>query len=243
MTDIESLVKAVRLAWLKRIFSDNESTWKFHLLRLLRNAGGLLLFKCNYAMNELINSVFYRELLERWLEFRNLLLANKERLCIFWNNKDIRIYGKPVFYKSYYDSGVCIIKDLLFNLDNIESFNAINIVVEKANFLTWTGQRHAIPSILKAIEYTTFTENTYYYSLIISNKAQLPCNAKNSKRDCLQYKVLNSILYTNAKRFKILDISSMTKVLFARLNRKHYVTFSFTVSTQICCGKMLNSII
>ena len=27
MTDIESLVKALRLAWLKRIFSDNESTW------------------------------------------------------------------------------------------------------------------------------------------------------------------------------------------------------------------------
>ena len=228
MTDIESLLKAVRLAWLKRVFSDNESTWKFYLLHLPRNVGGLLLFKCNYAMNELINSVFYRELLERWLEFRNLLLANKERLCIFWNNKDIRIYGKPVCYKSYYDSGVCIIKDLLFNLDNIESFNAINIVVEKANFLTWTGQRHAIPSILKAIEYTTFTENTYYYSLIISNKAQLPSNAKNLKHDfglsdedlkiaynlphltaqepyvkSFQYKVLNSILYTNAKLFKI----------------------------------------
>ena len=45
MTDIESLVKAVRLAWLKRIFSDNESTWKFYLLHLLRNVGGLLLFK------------------------------------------------------------------------------------------------------------------------------------------------------------------------------------------------------
>ena len=212
-------------------------------------------------MNDLsINSVFYRELLECWLEFPKLFLAEKERLCIIWNNKDIRIDGKPVFYKSYYDSGICIIKDLLFNLDNIESFNAINNIIEKANFLTWTGLRHAIPSILKTIEYTTFTENTYftkgneifdiaekktkdYYSLIISNKAQLPCNAKNSKRDCLQYKVLNSILYTNAKRFKILDISSMTKVLFARLNRKHYVTFSFTVSTQICCGKMLNSII
>ena len=32
MTNIESLVKAVRLAWLKRIFRDNESTWKFYLL-------------------------------------------------------------------------------------------------------------------------------------------------------------------------------------------------------------------
>ena len=83
MTDIESLVKAVRLAWLKRIFSDNESTWKFYLLHLLGNVGGLLLFKCNYAMNDpSINSVFYRELLECWLEFRNLFLANKERLCI-----------------------------------------------------------------------------------------------------------------------------------------------------------------
>ena len=58
MTDIESLVKAVRLAWLKRIFSDNESTWKFYLLNL-RNVGGLIIFKCNYAMNHLsINSVF-----------------------------------------------------------------------------------------------------------------------------------------------------------------------------------------
>ena len=90
MTDIESLVKAVQVAWLKSIFSDNESTWKFYFLDLLGSVGGLLLFKCNYAMKDLsINSVFYKEILECWLEFRNLFLANKERLCIIWNNKDI----------------------------------------------------------------------------------------------------------------------------------------------------------
>ena len=81
----------------------------------------------------------------------------------------------------------------MFNLDIIES-------LEKANFLTWTGLRQAIPSILETIEYTTFTENTYftkgneifdiaekktndYYSLMISNKAQLPSYAKNLKHD------------------------------------------------------------
>ena len=42
MIDIEILVKAVRLAWLKRIFSDNESTRKFYLLHLLHNVGGLI---------------------------------------------------------------------------------------------------------------------------------------------------------------------------------------------------------
>ena len=70
MTVIENLVKAVRLAWLKRIFSDNESAWKFYLLHLLRNVGGLLIFKCNCVISDLsINSVFYGELLESWLEF------------------------------------------------------------------------------------------------------------------------------------------------------------------------------
>ena len=90
-------------------------------------------------------------------------LFSLQRTALYiWNNKNIRIDGKPVFYKSYYDSGICNIEDLLFNLDNIESFNAINNIVEKANVLTWTGLRHAIPSILKTIEYTTFTENTYF---------------------------------------------------------------------------------
>lgn len=36
MIDIESMVKALRLAWLKRIFNDNESTWKTYLLYLLK---------------------------------------------------------------------------------------------------------------------------------------------------------------------------------------------------------------
>ena len=167
----------------------------------------------------------------------------------------------------------------MFNLDNIKSFNAINNIIEKANFLTWTGLRHAIP-----LEYTTFTKNTYftkgneifdiaekktkdYYSLIISNKAQLPNNAKNLKHDfglsdedlkiaynlphlttqepyvkSFQYKVLNSILYTNAKLFKI-GYLQHDKCTFCKTEQENYVTFFFTVSTQMCCGKMLNSII
>lgn len=43
------------------------------------------------------------------------------------------------------------IKYLLFNLNNTESFNAISIIVAKANFLKWTGLRQALTSILKTI--------------------------------------------------------------------------------------------
>ena len=105
--------------------------------------------------------------------------------------------GNQSFINLIMTRGYVSLKISCSNLDNIESFNAINNIIEKANFLTWTGLRHAI---LKTTEYTTFTENTYftkrneifdiaekktkdYYSLIISNKAQLPSNAKNLKHD------------------------------------------------------------
>ena len=44
MIDIDSMIKALRLAWLKRIFNDNESTWKIYLLHLLKDVGGSFIF-------------------------------------------------------------------------------------------------------------------------------------------------------------------------------------------------------
>ena len=37
MIDIESMIKALRLAWLKKIFNNNDSTWKFYLIHVLKN--------------------------------------------------------------------------------------------------------------------------------------------------------------------------------------------------------------
>ena len=34
MIDVESMVKSLRLAWLKRLFNDSNATWKTYLLHL-----------------------------------------------------------------------------------------------------------------------------------------------------------------------------------------------------------------
>jgi len=126
MIDIESMIKALRLAWLKRIFNNNDSTWKFYLIHVLKKIGDLLIFECNYAIKDLPTiSTFYRELLIWWSEFRDLFFEEKYWLSIIWNNKDIKINGKPVFYKTYYNSRICTVNDLLFNLNNIDSFELI----------------------------------------------------------------------------------------------------------------------
>ena len=53
MIDIESMIKALRLAWLKRIFNNNDCTWKFYLVHLLKQLGDLLIFECNYVIKDL----------------------------------------------------------------------------------------------------------------------------------------------------------------------------------------------
>ena len=101
MIDIESMIKALRPAWLKRIFNNNESTLKFYLIHLLKQLGDLLIFECNYAIKDLPTmSIFYRELLLWWSEFRDHFFEEKYWFSIIWNNKNFRINGKPVFLQN-----------------------------------------------------------------------------------------------------------------------------------------------
>ena len=67
-----------------------------------------------------------------------------------WNNREIKIDGKSVFYKRYLSKGIKYTKDLLYGKTNIDSFNIFE--GEKSlysNFLTWTGLRHAVPLNLR----------------------------------------------------------------------------------------------
>ena len=102
MIDIESLIKSLHLSWLKRVFGDNSGAWKNYLEYILKNSGGLKLFNCNYNVNDLpitCTSQFYLELLKWSSEFQeeNALKCGNWHYII-WNNQDIRIDNKLIFY-------------------------------------------------------------------------------------------------------------------------------------------------
>ena len=48
MIDLDSMIKSLRLAWLKRIFNGNNGTWKSYLQYLLEPMGGCFFLNCNY---------------------------------------------------------------------------------------------------------------------------------------------------------------------------------------------------
>ena len=103
-----------------------------------------------------------------------------------------------------------------------------------------------------------------YYTKLISKKAKFSNNSLITKRDfslnedqlrkvfllphmvcseayvkAFQYKVLNSILYTNTN-YTRLDTLQTINALFVSLNQKPYCTFFLTAYTQSFSGKILN---
>ena len=269
MIDLECMIKSLRLAWLKRICSESRGTWKNYLRHLLAKFGGLFFLQCNFDMKDYtINSSFYSELLKWWSEFRENFASTKDWRNIIWNNKEIRINSSPIFYKNFFDSGIVLVSDFLFNLTNTESFNIIRNRIDKTNFLIWAGLRHAVPRELKnnttprtislsfAINNNVFDiskkRSKHYYSLLISEKAQLP-SAVNKLQDefhlsidslqnvfmlphnvalepyvkAFQYKVLNNLLFTNTKLYKI-GFRTCNKCSFCKtdLETLHHLLYS-----------------
>ena len=146
MVDLDSQIKALRLSWMKRIFTPGRSTWKSYLQYILKKNGGFLLFSCNYNMNLLeINSQFYRELLQWWAEFRDNFAEGKDWQFIIWNNKEILIDNKLVNYGQYFRSGIISVNDLHFDVDNLTTVIRIAKEIDGSNFLTWTGLRNSVP--------------------------------------------------------------------------------------------------
>ena len=199
--DLESMIKSLRLAWIKRTFEAYDSTWKSYLRHLLNRFGGLFLFHCNYEVKDIpITSQFYSELLKWWSDFREEFDTERDRQNIVWNNKEIRINNKPVFYKNIFESGIIYVNDLLFHLNNTDSFNIISQKISRTNVLIWAGLRHSVPSHLKTTNCTSSTtplsfridnkvfnamkkKSKDYYLLIKSRKAQFPNNSRFLKYD------------------------------------------------------------
>ena len=147
MIDLETMITSLRLAWLKRIFDTNGGAWKDYIRHQLKRFGGLFLFHCNYDVKDHpIPSLFYAEMLKWWAEFRDEFSTEKYWHSIIWNNKDVRINKAPVFYKTFFESGFICVNDLLFDLNNLDSYKIISKQLGKVNLLSWAGLHHAVPS-------------------------------------------------------------------------------------------------
>ena len=135
-----------------------------------------------------------------WADFRDEFSTEKYWHRIIWNNQEVRINKVLVFYETVFDSYIICVNDLLFHLNNLDSYNIIPWHVGKFNYVAWAGLRHAIPSHLKMGNYTFMSgssslvindkdynvltkKSKEYYLLLLCKKAQFPNRSLTLKRE------------------------------------------------------------
>jgi len=87
--------------------------------------------------------------LQWWAEFRDTFAEEKDYQTIMWNNKEIKIDKKPVYFNNYHEAGITSTHDLLFDWDVNVAFTHLLNKINKTNYLQLAGLRHSIPSQLR----------------------------------------------------------------------------------------------
>ena len=105
--------KALKASWVNRFKNHISSPWKIIPDYMAHHLGGFkFLLSCTYESKELT------------LDNIPLFISNCDEdkvdisEIIIWNNTDVKIDGKPIFYRSWYQCGVEKVEHLLDDSGN-----------------------------------------------------------------------------------------------------------------------------
>ena len=157
VTNVEIMFKSLRLAWIQRLLQNNDGesdTWSVIPKFYFNKYGGLnFLLRSNYDKKFLNVSdipAFYKDILSSFLDLKSLYNSKDEQELILFNNKEILIDGRTVFYHDWVEKGVFTLHDLIDVSGNFLPFeqfqrrHAIN-----CNFLSYFQIISAIPNALR----------------------------------------------------------------------------------------------
>ena len=158
--------------------------------------GGLnFLLRCNYNTKYFnVLPVFYKKILQFFNDLRILHVYDQQQDIILFNNKEILVDRKPIFFSEWFKKGIISIKDLLNENGNFLTFDEFSLKYScKTNFPQYY---QVISAILKHLSIIAKQSDTFDKSFFTSSDI-FPLNetvqidlGKARARDF--YKLLNS---------------------------------------------------
>ena len=153
LPDYEIVTKSLQCAWVKRMKEGIGKQWMEIPSFYLENLGGPFIFDCDYDLRLLNLSnmpAFYVDILKTWTEVQGLcnsdIHQNNFRSSILWNNKNITIEGKSVYWKEWHTAGIVRLEDLLDENNSLEYHQFCRKTGLKPPFTRFFGLISAIPS-------------------------------------------------------------------------------------------------
>ncbi|XP_077863933.1 uncharacterized protein LOC144348547 [Saccoglossus kowalevskii] len=156
MPDIFTVNKAIRIDWIRRYCDQSiKHPWKLFLDKMLKPLGGIhLLLKCNFNIDKLQHKItgFLHTMLKTWTDIKIEIPPTKTNKIvnesIIWNNKNITVAGKSVYYPEFVNAGLMYVKQMYKDNGQKQTWNYIqNKGVPSSSILRWFGLVNAIPKV------------------------------------------------------------------------------------------------
>jgi len=149
LPDFESKLKAIKLAWVQRIFGDADHAWKQYLRISAKENINLMPF-FQRKLKDLPKGInkFYRQIFSFWSEIYTTKVKDSKDAYnqVLWNNSLIRVDNQPIMYKAWVEKGILTIADLF---DANGTILALDQLSEKHNldirFMDYCSLSNAIP--------------------------------------------------------------------------------------------------
>ena len=156
MPHLESFSKSLKMFWIGKLLDDTiMSDWKTQVSdNLLKYGGNNVWIYHPSAVKNLSKNFnpFWKNILEIWSEFYTCNDNPDPRSEPLWYNPNIKVGGKVIFYKHWFNAGINCVNDLLDNegvlYEHREFVRNYNL---NENFLRYNSVISAIPKIWKNI--------------------------------------------------------------------------------------------
>ena len=160
MIDVETMIKALRLTWIPRLFAPGRKNWKTIPDYYLGRYGALsFLLRCNYGTKYIDGLPFFqKDILKFFNELKTRYNYDRGQNMILFNNKEIFAGAKPTFISEWLNNNNLFIQDLLNSNGQFMTYQEFkNKFACKTNFLQFYQVVSAIPKhlVMKAKNSTT----------------------------------------------------------------------------------------
>jgi hypothetical protein len=257
MMDLETMLKALQVSWIRQYLSPEELQWKHVLTWLLKPYGGATLLMCNCLKlaERLKLPELYKEAVKVWAQISNQ--CDNPRHTLVWNNDMVKIGGTPVFWEDFARCNFNFVADF-FNLEgNLLTFqDATDKGITPNLFLRWHGLLSAFPRNWKhGIEEqirngnnckclcpnekeAAYTYKDKYYKLVKSKNCQIYQVLLECKATENDHSLFNEEYDIEPNEWKCLYMLPKRVLIDARSREFQYKFLQNYISTNVKLQKM-----
>ena len=147
--NIELFCQTLKISWMKHLFSDLYITdWKTLLYSNIEKFGGNYVWMAtdeNPSFKKSLNP-FWTDVFNSWRKLANSDHQPDYLLQPLFYNKNIKIGGRSVFWRGWYESGINTLQDIITDNGEFHSWETIKERVgNSAHFLQYAALKRALP--------------------------------------------------------------------------------------------------